>query len=280
MSQRATARAVAANFERGLAGRHPVGSAAPVDATSLLRPVRDAVLRRAGRLTPAARTEVIERRIVLAGLQGTWPIERVLTAKVVLAAFGALLGALWLAAGASPLTVLLAGAATAGGWYVPDAILRGRADERRAALRAELPDVVDRLCIMVEAGLGLERALTRTARAGDGPLCTELARTMQDVHLGTRRGDALQALADRTDLADLRRVVGSLRQAEQFGVPVAQVLRSEASALRDRQQQLAEELAAKLPVKVLFPLIFCILPALLLVVLGPAALDLAGGFGG
>lgn len=278
--ERSLARAAAANLRRGLAGQTAAADGRRSGAGPLLGPIAAALGARARRFAPQARQEAMEVRIATAGLQGRWTLERVMVGKFLLAGAGAFAGLIWLSARPSTLMWLLAVGATALGWFVPELVLKGRADERRATILQELPDLVDRICLMVEAGLGFERALARTARSTEGVLAEELARAVQDVQLGTRLSDALQALADRADVPEVRRVVSSLRQAERYGVPVAHVLRTEGSTLRDRQEQLAEERAQKVPVKLLIPLVFCILPALLIVLLAPAALNSGSGFGG
>lgn len=275
-TERATARASAVNLQRGLATR--TGVALPARGSSW-SPMLERLAGATRRFTPTARLEALDRRLLVAGLASRWTAERLLTVKVGLTLVGGLLGLIWLAGSPSPMTVLLAVVVTAGGWHVPELLVRNAADKRRAQLVRELPDLVDRLCVLVESGLVFDRALARATKGSGGVLATELARTVQEVELGARRIDALQALADRTDVAEVRRIVASLRHAEQYGVPVAQVLRTEAEALRDRANQLAEERAQKLPVQVLFPLVLCILPALLVVVLGPALVDLLGGLG-
>ena len=116
--------------------------------------------------------------------------------------------------------------------------------------------------------------MARSAKSNDGPLSEELSRTLQHVQAGLSRADALRGLANRNKVPELRQFVGAILQAEQFGIPMAQVLRVQASEQRRRRRQRAEEKAMKLPVKVLFPLILCILPALFIVLIGPAGLQI------
>jgi tight adherence protein C len=137
------------------------------------------------------------------------------------------------------------------------------------------PGVLDQLTICVEAGLGLDAALDRAARSGRGPLAEELSRVMQDVKLGVSRQDALESMVKRTDVRDIRHFVVALGQANRYGVPIVQTLRVQAAEARDQRRSHAEERAQKLSVKLLFPLIFCILPALFVVILGPAAVRIA-----
>jgi tight adherence protein C len=166
------------------------------------------------------------------------------------------------------------------GWFAPDGLLGGRADRRQKAIRQALPDTLDQVTISVEAGLGFEAALARTARSGEGPLAEELLRTLQDVQAGMSRAEAMKRLVDRTDVDELRHFVLAIVQAESYGVPIAQVLRVQSHELRVKRRQQAEERAQKLPVKILFPVVLCILPTMFIVLLGPAAIRVANTLGG
>jgi len=152
--------------------------------------------------------------------------------------------------------------------------------ERSQRIQRELPDALDMLVISVESGLGFDAALSQVARNTEGPLAEEFFRALQEMQLGTGRSDALRALADRTDVGDLRGFVTAMVQADAFGIPIANVLRIQAREMRIRRSQRAEESAQKVPVKILFPLIFCILPALFIVILGPAAIQIMTAFSG
>jgi tight adherence protein C len=124
----------------------------------------------------------------------------------------------------------------------------------------------------VEAGLGFEGAIERVVKAGSGPLNDELRRVLLEMQLGASRADALRHLADRTDVPDLKSFVFAIVQSEAYGLPIAKVLRVQASELRDKRRQRAEERALKIPVLLIFPLAFGIFPALFIVLLGPAAI--------
>jgi tight adherence protein C len=215
--------------------------------------------------------EKLERRIFLAGTT-SWPIERVLVAKVLLGGTIGFLLALRLLVDPTFAAVLLVAAGAIGGYLLPDLLLSNAANKRQEQIRLELPDTLDQMTISVEAGLGFDAAMARAGRAGDGPLARELVRTLQEVQAGMSRGEALRGLAERTDVAELRHFVLAVRQAETYGIPIAQVLRVQAAELRVKRRQRAEERAMKLPVKVVFPLVLCILPALLVVLMGPAVL--------
>ncbi len=126
----------------------------------------------------------------------------------------------------------------------------------------------------MEAGLGFDAALGRISRSGRGPLAAEIARLLQELRMGVPRAEALENLLERTDVPELRQFVHAVTQAETYGVPVTRVLRSQSVEQREKRRFRAEERAMKLPVKVIFPLVFCILPTLFIVVLGPAFVHL------
>jgi tight adherence protein C len=160
------------------------------------------------------------------------------------------------------------------GFFGPDLVLNHKADSRKQEIRRALADTVDQMVISVRAGLGLDAAIARVARTTEGPLASELARVVQDVRAGVPRSTALTTLAERVPLPELRQMVLALAQAEKLGVPVAQTLQIQASELRLKRRQHAEEQAMKLPVKILFPMVLCIMPCLFIVVLGPAAIKI------
>ncbi|NNL26812.1 MAG: type II secretion system F family protein [Acidimicrobiia bacterium] len=135
-----------------------------------------------------------------------------------------------------------------------------------------MPDTLDQVTMAVEAGMGFEGAVDRVAAAGHGPLSHELLRFLREMQLGVSRTEALRNLGDRTDVDDLRSFVFAIIQSENYGLPIAQVLRVQASDLRDKRRSRAEERALKLPVLLIFPLAFGIFPAIFIVLLGPAAI--------
>jgi tight adherence protein C len=159
------------------------------------------------------------------------------------------------------------------GYLTPDLALYQSAYNRNERIRRDLPDSMDLLTISVEAGLPFDSALSQVARNTRGPLAEELFRVLQEMQIGLGRIDALRAVAERTNVPELRGFVTAMVQAEAFGIPIANVLRVQAKELRVKRSQRAEELAQKVPVKILFPLIFCIMPALFIVVMGPAAIS-------
>jgi tight adherence protein C len=214
--------------------------------------------------------EALNRRIRIAGSPALWTLERALAMKMVLGIGGLISGLQWTGGlFGSVLTTVLAGAF---GYGLPDLLLWSRGKERQGLIQKELPDTMDQLTISVEAGLGFDAALARVASTGQGPLAEELRRLIGEVKVGVPRREALRHLLDRTDVQELRHFVLALQQAEEYGLPVARVLRVQSTELRVKRRQRAEEQAMKIPVKIVFPLVLCIFPALFVVLLGPAVI--------
>jgi tight adherence protein C len=237
-------------------------------------------LARLGRaLTPAGRIDGIRRRLERAGSPPGWDVDRVLAFKFVGLVLGGALGvALGVIFGKPVVAVGLGVGMLLVGFYTPDAILYHQVDQRKKRMLRELPDSLDMLTISVEAGLAFDAALAQVARNTEGPLAQEFFRVLQEMQIGTGRAEAFRALAERTDLADLQSFVTAVVQADNFGIPVARVLRVQASEMRTKRRQRAEEAAQKVPIKILFPLILCILPAFMIVVVGPAAVTIFRNF--
>ncbi len=230
------------------------------------------------RFTPQGWARRMERKFELAAWGDTidansWAAIKVLS---IAAAF-----VLWL-----PLQAFLdplAKAATLGlllffGFLAPNALLQRTIDERREAMRRQLPDVIDLLVISVEAGLGFEAALARVVATVPGEMSQEFSRMLQETRVGVSRGDAMRNLATRTDLDELDSFLLAMAQAEAFGVSVARVLRVQADEMRVARRQRAQERAFAAPVKMVFPMVICILPAIFLVLLGPAAVEILSIF--
>lgn len=234
------------------------------------------------RLTPADANERIHIKLERAGNPRGWTADRVSAGKVV--GFFAALGLSLLVSVAMGLTFLptlgFVVAASVAGYMAPNMYLYQQAYDRAEVLQRALPDAIDLLTISVESGLGFDAAIAQVARNTEGPLAEEFARMLQEMQLGRGRTDALRSLGERTDLPDLRAFVSAMVQADAFGIPVAQVLRVQSSEIRVKRRQWAEEAAQKVPVKILVPLIFCILPCLFIAVLGPAAISIMDNFSG
>jgi len=242
-------------------------------------PAIDRLARRARRLTPNGMFESLERRVLLAGVPEAWPMERVLATKLLLGGLGAALSVFSIINAPGIGRLLIGFLGTAFGWFVPDILLYNAAQKRQLEIQRALPDTLDQMTISVEAGLAFEAAMARAGRSGSGCLNEELQRTMQDVQVGLSRSEALRRLMERTEVEELRHFVLAVIQAESYGVPVARVLRIQASELRMKRREQAEEKAMKLPVKILFPLLFCIMPTIFLVLLGPAVIRIVDTLG-
>ncbi|MGH9157341.1 MAG: type II secretion system F family protein [Acidimicrobiales bacterium] len=245
-----------------------------------VRPAIERLASRARRFTPHGVIEGLEHRILLAGAPVAWTIERVLAGKVVLGAAGLVLGVARFLATPGLARFFMAAGGSVLGYLGPDLALHNRAGKRQKQIAMELPDTLDQITISVEAGLGFDAALSRTARTGKGPLAEELLRTLQDARAGMSRSQALRRLTARTDVGELHHFVLAVIQAESYGVPIAQVLRVQSAELRVKRRQKAEEKAMKIPVKVLFPLMVCILPCMFIVIIGPAGIRIARTFAG
>jgi tight adherence protein C len=248
----------------------------------LLKPFHDAALTVARRFTPAGAMDAIRRKLIMAGSPYGWDPERVLVAKVACLVGGIVLGLLFVAVFdvAWPIRVLGFVAISLLGYSLPNLALTNAVQRRQNEIRSALADSIDLLTICVEAGLGFDAALAHVSRNTSGPLADEFYRTLQEVQLGRSRNEAMRNLADRSNVPELRAFVLAMVQADIFGVSVANVLRVQAKDMRIKRRQLAEERAMKVPIKVLFPVLFCIFPALFVVILGPAIMRIADVFAG
>lgn len=232
------------------------------------------------RYTPVGWLKRTQRRLVLAGSPGNLDAN----AWIVIKVFGLILAlVLWfffqqgLVFQQRVLSLFLLAVL---GYFGPDVILNRRIAERRDAMQRDLPDILDLLVISVEAGLGFDSALTRVVNTVPGPLSEEFFRMLQETRVGVARRDAMRHLTERTDVDELRSFLLAMMQAEAFGVAIARVLRVQADEMRVARRQRAQEKAFAAPVKLVFPLVFCIFPALFIVLLGPAAIQIYDTFTG
>jgi tight adherence protein C len=233
----------------------------------------------ARRLTPGSMVRRLDRMLSKAGRPPAWPLERLLVAKLVLPPLFAALGLYYISKAApGSLPVLIGVGATVISYFLPELLLHSRGQERSNKIALELPDTLDQMTIAVEAGLGFDSAMARAGKNGKGPLAEEMVRTLQDIQVGQSRRHAYESLGTRTDVPDLRKFVRAIVQADKYGVAIADVLRTQASEMRMKRRQRAEQKAMQIPVKVIFPLMLCILPVLFIVLLGPAALDIVAAF--
>ncbi|MEW1782056.1 type II secretion system F family protein, partial [Arthrobacter sp. NPDC080086] len=248
-------------------GRRPETAGSLVSAAGQL-----AALSR--RVTPKGYAAWLDKQLAGAGRPKDWPLGRVIMVKPLLALTGAVLGTMLVAGSPTITNVLLMVGVTALAYFVPDILIRNNAQKRREQIKLELPDTLDQMLISVQAGLGFETAMARAGQNGKGPLADELIRTLQDIQVGRSRKEAYLAMAQRVDVPDLRSFVRAVVQADSYGIAIAGVLHAQAKDMRVKRRQRAEEHAMKMPVKMLFPLIFFILPTLFIVVLGPTAMSI------
>jgi tight adherence protein C len=230
------------------------------------------------RLTPRSYEAWLDKQLAGAGRPKQWPLARVIMVKPMLAFGGALLGLLVFVGAPSAGRFVIALVIVALAYFVPDILLRNRAQKRREEIRLELPNALDQMLISVQAGLGFETAMGRAGENGRGPLADELIRTLQDIQVGRSRKEAYLALSERVDVPDVRSFIRAVVQADTYGIAIAGVLKTQAKDMRIKRRQRAEEHAMKMPVKMLFPLIFFILPTLFIVLLGPAVLQIMAVF--
>ncbi|RZS68632.1 tight adherence protein C [Agromyces ramosus] len=221
----------------------------------------------------------LEKQLVYAGRPSGWSIPGIISWKIILSILGIVLGLLFaFNGGFQAWKLLLAIAFTVLVFFLPDVLINSRAHDRQEAIKLALPDTLDQMTIAVEAGLGFDAAMAKAARNGKGPLAEELIRVLQDMSIGRTRRDAFMELERRTHTEDLRRFIRAVIQADAYGVAIGDVLRVQAGEMRLKRRQRAEEQAMKVTVKIIFPLIFCLLPVLFIVVMTPAAIGIIAGF--
>ncbi len=176
-----------------------------------------------------------------------------------------------------PLLIILLGAL---GFLIPTFLINSKAAQRQKAIQRSLPDMLDLLLVSVEAGLGFDMALKRVGEKKAGDLSKELNRALEEIRVGKTRTEALRGVIERTGVADIRTFVGAVIQSEQLGSSLARTLSIQADTMRQKRRQRAEEMAMKIPIKMIFPLVFFIFPTLLVVVLGPSAIRIFQLFAG
>jgi len=231
------------------------------------------------RFTPVGYLEKKQRKLMLAGYPGNLDAPAFIVIKLLTTAVGLIGGWFLIGFGSDTIQRLaLFALPIALGFFGPDAWLQRKVDERRQDMLRALPDVLDLLVISVEAGLGFDSALARVVGTVPGALSEEFFRMLQETRVGVSRRDAMRHLMERTDLDELRSFLLAMIQAEAFGVTIARVLRVQADEMRVKRRQRAQEKAFAAPVKLVFPLVFCIFPALFIVLLGPAAIQIAEAF--
>jgi len=221
--------------------------------------------------TPQQTIERLRRDLLLAGSPGNLDVSDFLGIKgivaLILGGLTILLLSRFLGFGGA---LLCAGGAAMLGYIAPSFWLRSRITSRRKQITRALPDVLDLLVISVEAGLGFDAAMQKVAEKWDNHLTGEFGRALSEMRVGATRRDALRGITERTDAQDVAAFIGAIIQADQLGVSVGRVLHIQADQMRVKRRQRAEEQAHKAPIKMLFPMILLIFPAMYIVILGPA----------
>jgi len=263
----------------------PDFSERPLQGTLLERfflPIGQRLSRGILSLTPFDLKTRIQRKLVLAGSPERWDAERIVALKI-LGGVAGLAGGVLLSPfvpGSPAIRVILVATLALIGYWLPSYQVSVAAAKRQQEIRRQLADVMDLLTISVEAGLGFDAAMAQVIRNVPGPLSEEMGRMLQEIQIGVSRADAFRHVGERTDVEELRGFVLAMVQADLFGVSVANVLRAQSKELRVKRRQRAEETAQKIPTKLLFPMIFMILPALFVVIMGPGALQIYDTFFG
>ncbi len=227
-------------------------------------------------LAPSGYADHLRRSMMYAGSPVNISLDRIITLKIAMAIFIPLfLAPVFFQTASRQAGFLLLIAVIIVSFFIPDVWISSKADRRQKELDISLPDTLDLLTISVEAGLGFDSAIKKVVDNTTGPLSEELFRLQQEIQLGVSRVQAFRNLISRTKAAELRYLVTTIIQADAYGISIAKVLRQQSKELKVKRHQRAEEEAIKAPVKILFPLILCIFPALMIVVLGPAVINIA-----
>jgi tight adherence protein C len=240
-------------------------------ATRVLTPLAEGISKRFARLLPERQSEVLRLRLERAGNPTTPGL--IFGLRIIFA----LIGLSFIVFGGR--IILVAVALTFLGWRLPDFWLAQRMSARQRTFARGLPDVMDLLSVSVEAGLGFDAALARVSERFPPPISTEFGRTLREIQLGRPRAEALRAFSSRVGLHELEAFVTAIVQADELGIGIANVLRVQSDQMRTFRKQKAQEKALKTPIKMLFPLVFFIFPAIFVVLLGPAVLSFAKTFG-
>jgi tight adherence protein C len=242
----------------------------------VVAPLGERLARWTLKLHPKTTVEGVSTRLMAAGLGRSISPTAFLAFKSGLSIVGVFLGVLFGGAAASAGGVLFCSVAFAGiGFIAPDFFVSSKARSRKERIRSELPDALDLMAVSVEAGMGFDGAISKLTDHMDGPLADEFALTLSEIRIGESRPDALKKLAQRTDTPELNSFVRSIIQADQLGISLGRILRVQATDSRLKRQAAAEEKAMKAPIKMLFPTVLFIFPAMFLVILGPAFLNLS-----
>jgi len=228
------------------------------------------------RLSPAGTGDRLSRLLDLAGNPAGWTVEKLLGFKGVGLLLGGFFGVLF--GGLSPKGLLFGAVGATVGFFLPDLLVMNTGSKRQDVLRRGLADALDMLTVCVEAGQGFDGAILHVARSVEGPVAGEFARVLAEIQIGKSRGEAFSSLSARSKVPEIKTFVTALVQADRLGLPIGSVLREQSIQMRLIRRQRAEEKAQKVPVKILFPMLLCIFPALMIVIIGPGAIQMMNTF--
>jgi tight adherence protein C len=240
-----------------------------------LRPLANRLSGGVSRVTSSSFSETTERRLALAGNPGDMRVADWLGIKAIGAIVGGILFFfLFFVVGLLGfpifINLIMVPVGALFGFIIPEFWLGRKVRARQHAILLMIPDALDLLTISVRAGLGFDAALGKVVEKLQGPLTEEFRRALAEVRVGKARREALRDIVPRTEVVPLTNFIGAIIQAEQLGVSISKVLQVQSEQLRIERRQRAEEMAAKAPIKMLFPLVGCIFPSLFIVILGPA----------
>ena len=262
-------------------GRMEIASGTPHEGLRerVVAPLSDVLSKWALKVNPRSSKDSVGRKLMAAGVGYKISPTGYLALKGLLAIVGLFIGAM-LGAGRG-VSGLILGALMAGalGFLGPDYALTLKARGRKEKIRSDLPDALDLLAVSVEAGLGFDASLAKLGEYMEGPLADEFALTLSEMRIGESRSEALKRMSDRVDAPELSAFTRAIIQADQLGTTLGRILRVQAADARLRRQAAAEERAMKAPIKMLFPTVLFIFPAMFLVILGPAILNVQKIFG-
>lgn len=246
----------------------------------VLGPMGDQLVNTGRRLVRADTAVKLQHRLDIAGNPPGWDVSRIIGLKVLGMAVLGGVGFLYMLGMGWPFTrvLVLTGVAAALGYVLPNTLLYNAGQKREKLMQNSLPDAMDLLSVSVEAGLGFDAAVARVAKNTEGPLSQEFARLLQEMQIGVGRTDAMRAMAERTSLPELKSFCLAMVQADALGIPISRVLRIQSGEMRTKRRQRAEEKAQQVPVRIMIPLVLFILPCLFLVIMGPAAIQMAESF--
>jgi tight adherence protein C len=244
-------------------------------------PAATAMARVVLRVSPKASLDGINAKLLAAGLGRRLSPTTFLAAKGISGIGGLFVGLMLAGAGegAASKKFMIAGGLALMGFFIPDTVVTFKARARNEQIQAELPDALDLLAVSVEAGMGFDGAITKLTEHMEGPLVDEFSLLLSEMRMGESRQTALKNMVARVDATELSSFVRAVIQADQLGISLGRILRVQATDSRLRRQAAAEEKAMKAPIKMLFPTVLFIFPAMFLVILGPAILNVQKLFG-